>query len=206
MRVLGPVSGGHGVRSAAVAVRVTGQAFFHAMPGVLHGFLRFLPAHARLALRLVPAAFQLGLGLRGPGCIRARRACLGAIAVGRAVVVEAVPLLVVVLLVELLREMLVGVLVGTIGPVGAAVGILHRGACGIPVQAGLAAGLVPTRLQLRLGLVPVAAAGFVAVLGAHAIGGCIVAVEIAVALVVLALGGVLAPVFDLGGRVHAFGQ
>src|SRR5690606_13007662 len=148
--------------------RVARQAVFHAVPGILHRGLGFLPAEARLALCTVPATLELRLGFRRPGSVGARGARLGAIAVGRLVILVAEAVLVVVGLVVLLREVLVGVLVGAIGAVGARVRVLHGGTGGIPVEARLAAGLVPARLQLRLRLVPGARAGLVAVFRTHA--------------------------------------
>src|SRR5690606_24584333 len=132
-------------------------------------------------------------------------ACLRTVAVGRTVVLEAVAVVVVVGLVVCAGVVPVHVLVGAESAVGACVGVLHRRASGLPVQRGFAAPAVPALAQLGFGLGPVAASGLVAILGAHAVCRGVVTVEIAVALVVLAAGGVLSPVLDFGGGVHAFG-
>src|SRR5690606_23466506 len=105
-----------------------------------------------------------------------------------------------------LREVAVGVLVGAVGAIGARVGVAHGGPRRFPVEAGVAAAALPALLQLGFGFAPVAAAGLVPVFGAHAVGRRVVAVEVAVALVVVAAGGALAPVFDLGGRIDALGE
>src|SRR5690606_38678359 len=192
--------------SAAVAVGVTGEAVLDAVPGVTDRGLGLGPAQPGLAAGPLPAALQLGLRLRRPAGVRARGARLGAVAVGRAVVVEAEGVGVVVGLAVAVGVVAVGVLVGAEGAVGAVVGVLHRGVWGLPVLRRLAAGLRPAFAQLRLGLAPVAPAFVVAVVGAEAVGRRIVAVEVAVALVVLALGGAFAPVLDFGRRGDALGD
>src|SRR5690606_38252831 len=192
--------------SAAIAVRITRHPVLHAVPGVLHGFLGFLPRQARLALRALPTLLEPRFGVRIP--VRARReaARLRAIAIGRTVVLVVEVLLVIRGLVVVFAEVLVGGLVGAEGTVGAVPGIAYGRLGLLPVQRRLAARLVPTRLQLGFGIVPVALAGLVAVFGAQAVGGRVVAVEVGVGAVVLAAGRVLTPVLDFGGGVDAFGD
>src|SRR5690606_18550425 len=151
-----------------------------------------------------PPLLEARLGVGAPVARPRQAARRGAVAICGAVILVFEVLAVVRRLVVLLAEVAVCLLVGAIGAVGAVPGIADGRLRGLPVQGRLAAGLVPTGFQVGLGLLPVAAAGFVAVLGAEAVGRGVVAIEVAVGAVVLAAGRILAPVFDFGGGVDAF--
>src|SRR5690606_1301287 len=114
---------GHAMgESATVAVRVAGQLLPDAVPGIADGPLGLRPAQLRVATGALPAALEFGFRLRRPRRVGARGAGLGTVAVGRAVIVEAVVRAVVIGLVEVLRVVLVSLLVGAIGAVRAVVG------------------------------------------------------------------------------------